>query len=169
MANLIIRLFSDAASAESAIKELKAHGFGDKDIFVVGPKAGANEAAIATVIASHKILKADAAVVAKSVAKGAVMVGVRAIFGAGAKTLTLLERHGAMPSGLEPPEEDGNVYWDDEAPLSSAIHVPPLLNDASPFSRFWNIPTLVNRQANRGSLWTRIRAPFVPAKQVRHP
>lgn len=166
MANTIIRLFPDAQSATAAVMDLKANDFTDKDIVVVEPKADATVSDLTTTIASHRILRADAAVVAKSVAGGAVFVAVRAIFGAGAKATTVLERNGARPSGLEP-EQDDKVYWDDDAPLSSAIHVPPLLNDPAPFSSFWNLPTLVDRAAKRDTFWSRLRTSLGSSRKPR--
>ena len=78
MAQTIIRLYPNAAAADAAVKDLKAHFFGDDEIAVVDPSAGATVDEIAAAIAKKKILKAHAAALAPGVANGGTMVAVRA-------------------------------------------------------------------------------------------
>ena len=152
MAQTIIRLYPNAAAADAAVKDLKAHFFGDDEIAVVDPSAGATVDEIAAAIAKKKILKAHAAALAPGVANGGTMVAVRAAFGVGVKATTLLDRHGPIPSGLEAPASKPD-FWDEAAPFSSSIQVKPLLNDPAPLSSFWQIPTLLDHNMSCSSMF----------------
>ena len=167
MTTTISRLYSNAADAQAAVKDLKAHQFGANEIFVVRPPASgkANVENLATAIAQGAVPKADAAIYAKGVAKGGTLVTVQAPFGAGAKASGLLDGHNPIPSGVSPgfasgvsfatlwgagrPSRDGrpsgaatSVDWSDAAPLSSWMGWPTRLDDPTPLSSYWSLRVL---------------------------
>jgi hypothetical protein len=143
MTQVITRLYANAADAEAAVKALKAQKYGDNEIFVVGPPANgkASPESLAATIAQAAILKSDAAILAKGVAKGGTLVILHAAFGSGAKAAGLLDSHNPIPSGVAAPAQALQQH-DEAAPLSSAFNWPTLLNNPTPFATFFNFPTL---------------------------
>jgi hypothetical protein len=143
MTQVITRLYANAADAEAAVASLKAQRYGDKEIFVVGPPANgkASVESLAATIAQAAILKSDAAILAKGVAKGGTLVILHAAFGSGSKAASLLDGHNPIPSGLAAPAQAVQQY-NDATPLSSALNWPTLLNNPTPFATFFSFPTL---------------------------
>ena len=143
MTQVITRLYANAADAEAAVASLKAQKYGDKEIFVVGPPANgkASVESLAATIAQAAILKSDAAILAKGVAKGGTLVILHAAFGSGLKRPACSTAITPFPLAWRPRLKLVQQY-DDATPLSSALNWPTLLNNPTPFATFFNFPTL---------------------------
>jgi hypothetical protein len=156
MTTTITRLYATKSDADAAIADLREHGFSADEIFVVSPPsalvaapAADNEGIadeIAASIARGFILKRHAAVYAKKVAEGAVLITVYAPSGSGYMATVLLDRHDPIDSGVasefkRPPK------YDESAPVSSALWMPVHAADPTPFATFWNLPTLLGSGA----------------------
>lgn len=142
MATTIIRLYPNAEAAAAAVADLKAHSFGDDDIEIVSPTEGATVEDLTARLAGQQIPKAS--ILALSVANGATLVAVTAIFGTAVKASVLLDRHGPIPSGINEPPAPPPVLWDPAAPFSSLTQYPILLKNAAPLSNWLKLPTLLS-------------------------
>ncbi len=155
MTQTIHRMFDSHERASQAAQALRNHRF-DRfdDVHVFGSRgpAGAELSTDDIVVAMMKgyIAKADAKVLAQAVQRGGTLVTVHAGFGTAIAAIKVLEQHGAIESGL-PDFKEELPAWDEAAPLSSALHLPPLLPDSATFSRFWNVRPLVQSGATTSS------------------
>lgn len=120
MIHPIVRLFDSAARADEGIKRLKTWGFEAGVISRVDP--GGSEEAAASAIAAAHVLKANARVYARGVARGGTIVVVRAPFGTAVTAGQLLDSAGTADAGPVAGEPRGR-QWDDAAPLSSAFRL----------------------------------------------
>jgi hypothetical protein len=157
MAQAIARIYAAADKAASAAKEVKGLGYGDSEVFVCGPSAGATKADLAASLSQAGVGKEDADSCADEVLKGRSIVIAHAAFGGGAKVTAALDRfdpiaapavNGAAAkkaNGTSKPRGPvftGETKLDEAAPLSSYFKWPTLLNSATPFSDWLNFPTL---------------------------
>ena len=149
MTQTISRLYGAASDASACVADLKEHGFGQGEVYVVAPPPpGQNDlSALAATIAQGNVLKAKAAVYAEGVAKGGTLVTCHAPFGAAAKATAILDRHNPIDSGVADPAYP-RITYDDAAPFSSSLQIPALLDDPAPLSSFWNLPVLTQGRAS---------------------
>ncbi len=137
----ISRMYGSREQAENAVAELREEGF--DEIFVVSkPEGGASIEEIAGQIAKGFVPMSEARIYAAGVANGGTLVTVHAAFGSGMKATRIMESFETIDSGLPQPAPE--TYWDEATPMSSALHMPVLLEDAAPFSRFWSITPLAD-------------------------
>jgi hypothetical protein len=136
-----------AADAASALRKypLLAH-----HVFVVSAAdaAGGSVDALAAAIAKTYVLLAEAKIYAPHLQRGGALVVVHPPFGSALTAITVLDKHGPVETGLEEKSEVGPT-WDDAAPLSSALGLPVLSHNPTPFATFWNLPSIT---AGRASL-----------------
>ncbi len=136
----------------SAIGDLGKHGFDTGNVFVVDPPAVPVDPSspagqsvveqIADKIAKGFILKRDAKVYAKHVAKGAVFVTVYAPFGAGRKMTVFLDSHRPVDPGFPPPAQP-RLRYDEATPLSCALGLPVLASHPTPCSAVLGLPAIL--------------------------
>jgi hypothetical protein len=154
MADIITRVYGSQENAVAAINELKTYRFEDTDITVVsylgGYKTGANAAAaefneIVSAVAAGFIPKAEAAIYALSIARGATLVTVRAPFGTAGRATAILDSHDPVETGVPPKEYKPLRQWDEATPASSMLSWPVLLDDTVTLSAVLGIPILFER------------------------
>ena len=139
MSQEITRMYASPAAAAKAADALREEGYGD--IFVVNPPPdGTPLSAIAAQIAEGRVYLGDAKVYAKGVAAGHALVTVHAPFASGRKATVILDSYNPIPSGK--PEPEPEVLWNEATPFSSAMHMPLLLDDPAPASRYIGISPL---------------------------
>jgi hypothetical protein len=153
MTQTISRIYANKTDANAAVADLEKHGFGQEEIFFVGPPSitiGASAAdsqavvdEIVDKIARGYIPKRHAAEYAKIVAQGGALVTVHASFGSGFKATVLLDRHHPVESGVPAPAYPRATY-DEAAPLSSALHLPVLSSHPTPFGAVTGLPSVLS-------------------------
>jgi hypothetical protein len=151
----IVRMFASSEQAHAAARDLRADGFEDDTVFVVTPStAGENashETTTAVIMAAY-VLRAHARVYAEGVQQGRSLVAVHAAFGLSQRAIDIMAAHDPVDSGLRLASEPG-PGWDDAAPMSSALRMPPLLrNSPAPLSSMWGLPTLSRGRSGALSL-----------------
>jgi hypothetical protein len=154
MSQTISRLFDSAERAAQAAHALRTHHdtpFADVHVFTRHGEAGAGQAggelpadAIVALLMKNYVPKAQAKVLAQGIQRGGALVTVHALFGSAGTAIEVLENHDPIDSGVVE-TRDKLAPWDDAAPLSSVVGLPPLLSNDSTFSRFWNVPVLTKR------------------------
>ncbi len=152
MAQVIARIYADADKAAAAAKEAKGLGFGDSEVFVTAPSAGASRADIAASLAQAGLGKDEADGCADEVEKGRSVVIVHAAFGSGAKATAALDKFdpiGAAPTKFTTVQKApgaarsaGGASLDDATPLSNLFNWPVLIKSATPFSDYFKLPVL---------------------------
>jgi hypothetical protein len=173
MAQLIARIYAGADKAAAAAKEAKGLGYGDSEVFVCSPSAGAAKADLAAGLAQAGMGKEEADACADEVVKGRSVVIVHAAFGGGAKATAALDKFDpiaapqakpvAAPQKAKSAAKRGPLFtgdvkhdgvWtgetklDDATPLSSYFKWPTLINSATPFSDWFKAPTLSESKSN---------------------
>lgn len=149
MTTEINRMYSSEQTARKAAAELREEGF--RDVHVVTPPASKTPlSAIAAQIAQNRVLLADARIYAKGVEAGGSLVTVFAPFGSGLAAEQILDSHNPIPTGM--PEPKVERMWDEGAPLSSAMMMPLLSNDATPMSKVIGMPPLTGHDRSFSSL-----------------
>jgi BCD family chlorophyll transporter-like MFS transporter len=136
------RLYDNAADAAAAVAALKTAGFRDGDIETV--TAGDKGWISADTLRKHEVAKDHAEPYAAALRTGKVLVLVNPLLGWSEPATKAL----AAPRGGEnAPATVGfeGSEWDEAAPLSSALFLPVLSKNPTPFGSFWNVPTLAKR------------------------
>lgn len=146
MSDPIVRAYETEAQARGAVSKLKDKGLAADRICVVTPQAGGEDGsldAIASAIMAGHVLRGQAKAYAEAVQAGRTLVVVRAPFGTGKRVTYLLDRFGPLDTGIQPTRRRAPA-WDEAAPLSSALQIPPLARRRpAPFSALIGRPTLV--------------------------
>lgn len=151
MADIITRVYGSYENALAAVNELKLHRFTDSQITVIaGSSARAGSGgppfdAVVNAIAAGWVLKSEAAIYALSVTRGASLVTVRAPFGAAGNATAILDKHDPVESGVPARMFPGMRPWDEAAPASSVLHMPPLADPDSSLSAILGLPMLTKR------------------------
>jgi pimeloyl-ACP methyl ester carboxylesterase len=139
MSHEISRMYASADHAREAVAELAEEGF--DEVFVVSPPGGeVPVSAIAAQIAQGRVHLPDAKIYAEGVSRGGTLVTVHAPFASGRKATVILDSYNPIPSGK--PEPEPEVLWNEATPFSSAMHMPLLLDDPAPASRYIGISPL---------------------------
>ena len=130
---------------------MRTNGYQADEIHVVGPTdfdAGKNSSDdIVVAIAKGHVLRSDAVILAEGIQKGGTLVTVHAVFGAAARALDILDKHGPIASGL-PSKRHPTVTWDEAAPVSSALMLPTRCDDPTVFATYSGMPTLMDGNAS---------------------
>ncbi len=145
----IVRIYGTAQQATDVITRLKSSGFADEPINLVAPPGtpGAPSSdGLVDAIAKGYVLKADAEQYAEQVRAGKWLVSVLAPLGTGPNAVKILNKF--KPESFTVDHAADHVAgWDDSAPLSSALWLPLLSKESTPFSRMWGIPLLLKRRS----------------------
>jgi hypothetical protein len=131
----ITRLFSSADDADAAVAELVAEGFRSANIEIFSP--GVN----AFTLTSAGILSSNAPTYLAALAKGARLVLVHAPLGTAGTATEILGKKRSADIGDVTPQYEAEL-WDENAPLSSILKIPTVIDMPAIFSFWWNIPTL---------------------------
>lgn len=138
------RLYETERAARDAVTQLKQEGFPEETIFLVTPEsdreAGSAET-LATAIQAGFMEGYDARIYAQGLESGRSLVMIRAGFGYGQLALNILETCGPVDTDLLPPPRtwaDGDKY----TPLSAALGLPVLSDQAAPMSELLGIVPL---------------------------
>ena len=152
MSTTIPRIYDSYGDALNAANELKKNRFRDDEISLISNApnreiGGAADPAMA--IADAGIPADDVAAFAAVVADGKSLLVVRAVWGAAAKAVGIVDSHGPSEKGVGRREYYASSLADktDDDPFSDftpTFGFPTLLDDAAPFSRFWNLPLLLD-------------------------
>jgi hypothetical protein len=131
----ITRLFSSADDADAAAAELVAEGFRSENIEIFS-------AGVSTfTLTSAGILSSNAPVYLAALANGARLVLVNAPMGTAGAAMEILGKKRPADQGDVSPTYEANL-WDENAPLSSILRIPAVIDMPAIFSFWWNIPTL---------------------------
>lgn len=150
MTQTIDRMFASAEVATNAVKKLTSLGFRIHDIHLVTPAAaeqgegveGRLEAVMAAIM-KGMVPRGLARIYADGVVAGGSLVTVHAPFGYAQLAIDTLEEFGPIDSGYVEPS-DSVMAWDEAAPLSSALRLPVLSGDATPFATFMGVESLAD-------------------------
>jgi len=133
------RLYDNAADAAAAVAALKTAGFRAGDIETL--TADAKGWISAETLVKHEVAKAHAETYAAALRAGKFLVVVNPLLGWAERATKAL----AAPRGAETAPAAvtfEGTQWDEAAPLSSALFLPVLAKNPTPFGSFWNVPTL---------------------------
>ena len=140
MSQTISRMYELPEQAVNAKAALEREGYSDVHLASASNTDGPVEDLVAE-ITKGNVLKAHARIYAGGLARGGSLVTVHAAFGGAAKAIRILDMFSPIDSGIAEPE-DRPMLWDEATPMSCALQMPVLLDDAAPFSRFWRLRTL---------------------------
>jgi hypothetical protein len=118
-------MFDSVEKATAAAGKLRDAGYGDDLISVVSVAASGSAEGLKKALMAAFVLSGDAAVHARHAGANHGFVVVRAPFGGSVDAIDLLNSAGPV-STTDPTEVPDGPLWDDAAPFSSAIHMPPL-------------------------------------------
>lgn len=157
MADVIARLYGKERQATDAVNKLKAAGFAADSVARVGPPPAATEEGAPPPEApapANALERQLAATYGAALTDGRWLVGVAAPFGRGVLATSILDGAGALDEPL--PRVAGQVEvanrdadadsWGPAAPLSRALGLPVLSNDAAPLSAKFGWPIKSKRE-----------------------
>jgi hypothetical protein len=162
MTQTISRMYSSHETAQEAVTALKANFF--QDVYLVSGTDGtastdgadALEGApsataksldeITGEIMQGYVLKAHAQVYAAGVSRGGTLVTVHVPFGTGVRATAILDSHAPIESGVRE-EHATTMLWDEATPMSCALQMPVLIDEASAFNGFWNVLPLLSKSS----------------------
>lgn len=147
MTEIISRLYGGPAAAQAAVDALVLNAFPRSRIFVVAPPAArpidaAAEAkaleALTEQIMQGWVARYPSSIYAKEVLAGGVLVNVRAPFGFGQAAYNILDAANPIASAVVDPQPE-YLDYDEAAPLSSVLGLPPIVAFKQGFSGFCSI------------------------------
>ncbi len=163
MSETISRMYGSHDRAMSAVRELKEHGWGDADIFVVAPPTGGDSVEeIAATIMKGRVLRYHAKIYAEGVRRGGTLVTVSAPFATSTTAKAILDSHEPIDSGVSEPAGD-YLTWEDAAPLSSSLHIPVLTDPKASLSEFLSMSILTK---GRASIWASLGIPELSSSRT---
>jgi hypothetical protein len=154
--------------AEAAIRDLRAHRLRDNEIFVVRPPPKGERPCLDTLVAAIAqcaIMKSEAVIYAKRVARGGTLITVHAPFDKTERVSALLDIRDPILRSIGP-KHYPPLPWDNAAPFSSFMQWPTLFDEPTPFAKFWSVPELTDhrfmsshRRSSRRGRRSRLRSP----------
>lgn len=154
MSTSVIRIYPTGKQAAEALRMLRDEGFEEEALLMFSPPAAAlvggpsvSDEILSSALMAGDLLKADAALCAQALRDGHTVVIVRAPFGSAETAEGLLDSCGPIDIGLG--AGAWRPSWNDGAPLSSAIGIPAVIDNAAPLSNFLSLP-LLSRQEDQG-------------------
>jgi hypothetical protein len=146
MAQVITRIYANAAAASAAVAALSRAGYARGSINVVEPPAEpGDDDGVVEAIARGRILTAWARTLAHHVRGGGTLVTVIAPFGGAQRAIFILEEHEPIASG-DPPSNDRRPMYDEAAPLSSSFGWTLISHRATPVSDVLGVDALAKNQ-----------------------
>jgi hypothetical protein len=156
MSTIIPRLYDTYGNAVEAVNDLKKGRYRDDEITLIS-NASNRESDVAddtaTVIAKTGIPPDDAAAFAAVVDEGKSLVVVRAVFGAAARAITIVNRHSPLNLGVGS-REYSTTKPSEKSPYIMDFGFAMLINDPAPFSNYWKLPLLLNDPAPFSKMFT---------------
>jgi hypothetical protein len=134
--------------AEAAIRDLRAHRLRDNEIFVVRPPLKGERPCLESLVAAIAqcaIMKSEAMIYAKRVARGGTLITVHAPFDLTERVSALLDIRDPVLRSIGP-KHYPPLQWDDAAPFSSVMQWPTLFDEPTPFAKFWSVPELADHR-----------------------
>jgi hypothetical protein len=115
MTTILSRLYADREQADSVAADLKAEGYGARDMDVIAASEGASHDAVRQDISKAGVAATAAGIYAGRVAGGNALVVVRAPFGKAQKAGNIMDAHGPMDAGVKTenaydPGQDPQMY-----------------------------------------------------------
>jgi hypothetical protein len=146
MTNPIVRVYESEQQARDAAGSLKDEGFRPEDIYLLTPASGEElglpPTAVSDAILAGRTLGKHASRYAAYLAEGRSLVAIRPPYGYSQLAINILAGYGPLETEPRPPERSSTA-WDEAAPLSSALQLPPLKrNRPAPFSSLLGLKTL---------------------------
>ena len=156
------RLYANAEDAAASTGALLAAGFREGDFEIV--KADAKGWISKETLMAKEVTKPHAAAYAEALRAGKILLLVNPLLGYAEAAEKVL----AAPRGTENATATvgfEGTTWDEATPISSALFLPVLSKDPTPFGTFWNVPTLLKNywffsDIFGGKLLSRKPAPF---------
>jgi BCD family chlorophyll transporter-like MFS transporter len=136
------RLYDTEADAKAATAALLEAGFREGDFEIV--TADAKGWISPETLMAKEVAKRNAAAYAASLRAGKFLVLVNPLLGFAEPATAVL----AAPRGAETAKAEVSFEgtgWDESTPISSALFLPVLSKDPTPFGTFWNVPTLLKK------------------------
>jgi hypothetical protein len=130
-------MYQTEQQATDAYHKLREFGFTDEVTNLVTSGVGSLPDIMSAIMAGF-VLRADAAVYAQGIQSGLTLVSVQAPFGSGVAATEILDRFDPVDFGMKDVIDRGMI-WDEDAPVSSALHLPAISRGATPFSDFWGL------------------------------
>ena len=150
MSQTICRMYATRREAETALEDLRLHGYADAFLFAAD--AGATKASVVDAMCRAHLLKYHAEVYADGVMKGGTLVMLHARFGMALKATQILDKYPSIDSGISFPSE-AHIEWNESHPFSSALQLPVLTKTKLPFESFWNLSSLTSHHWTFSSLF----------------
>jgi acetoin utilization deacetylase AcuC-like enzyme len=147
MSSLIIRLYDSAAQAAKAAQQLVDEGFEHVRHIKAGSGKNANRQALVTELMAAHIWKSHAETYADRLAKGGALVLVHAPFGSALNAEATLDQYEPNEKGITTQTWEPDAVWDDATPLSSALHLPVLINARLPAEILTGVSSLTKTTA----------------------
>jgi len=134
------RLYATAKDAEAAAGALIEAGFraGDFEIVTADAKGWISK----ETLMGKEVSKTNAAAYAEALRAGRILLLVNPLLGYAEAAEKVL----AAPRGTENATATvgfEGTTWDEATPISSALFLPVLSKNPTPFGTFWNVPTLL--------------------------
>ncbi|MGJ4949136.1 hypothetical protein [Bradyrhizobium sp. HKCCYLS20291] len=142
MSQTICRMYPTPAQAANAKLELEHAGYSEVHL-VSSNSVGESDDDLIAAITRGYVLKSHARVYAQGIRRGGSLVTVHAPFTGAGKALRILGKYGPIESGITEPESHV-MPWDEATPMSCILQIPVLLDDPTPFAKFWNVPELAS-------------------------
>ncbi len=148
MTQTITRIYESRQHAEAAATELQEAGFSADQVLMVPHPGGDRDeasAAMTDTLVAAKVYKPLAVACAAEVVQGGALVTVFAPFGTAAEAERIMLEHNPVgPAGFDT-VSTGLWQWDESAVFSSGFYgMPVKYDEATPFSKFWNLPVLID-------------------------
>ena len=161
MSTIITRMYETYGDALSAVNDLKKNRIedGDIELFSKAPneeavpsESAAADGGMVAAITKIGVPASDAQAFAALVSQNHSLVVVQAPMGIAKKATTILDRNSPMAGAVNRKEYYRSAS-EPGAPLSSMFGWPVLITDATPFSRFWNMPAISRATSSPLSSW----------------
>jgi hypothetical protein len=143
MTTQVIRIYGSAANAAKAAQHLSDAGFDSVAQFKAGTgKGAASRSALVADMLNFHIWKSHAEIYADRLGKGEAMVAAHAPFGSALKIGKIMDKYDPVGEGIPTVDSRLDFWWDDAAPLSSALQMPVLTNMGLTFETLTGISSL---------------------------
>jgi hypothetical protein len=147
MSHPVTRIYESRAHAAAATAELAESGFAADTYYTVEHPGGEKPEAAAAIVADlteRGVAKALATAYAAEIVQGGALVTVLPAFGFALTAEHILDSHSPIGPSAGAAAPVKLREYDETHPLSSALGLPTTYGDATPLSRFWNLPVLID-------------------------
>jgi hypothetical protein len=170
---IIPRIYDTYGNALDAVADLKKSGYRSDEISLISTapnREPGDDTDPATAILKAGIPKDDVAAFANVVQQGKSLLVVRAVWGAAAKAIGIVDRHSPSLANVGRREYTTAHLAGEKGKFTLTFGWPMLINDASPFSNFWKWPLLSSNPTPFSSMfsWSTLKSgyTFGPPKLI---